>query len=78
MPPARRQGAGQVRRVDIALSEHDLPVMAETIATIECTLHSVTEAGDHWFVLGKVLRLQAARDADPMLFHRGRYGGFAG
>jgi flavin reductase (DIM6/NTAB) family NADH-FMN oxidoreductase RutF len=37
----------------------------------------VNEAGDHWFVLGEVLSMEASRDEDPMLFHRGRYGGFA-
>ena len=47
------------------------------IACIECRIHSVTEAGDHWFVLGEVLAMAATRDDDPMLFHRGRYGGFA-
>ena len=63
--------------VDYALSEHDLPILAQSIAVIECSLHSVSEAGDHLFVLGKVLRMEVKRDEDPMLFHRGRYGGFA-
>ncbi|PEQ11506.1 monooxygenase [Novosphingobium sp. PC22D] len=63
--------------VEFALSEHNLPIIADSLACIECRLHSVTEAGDHWFVLGEVLRLEMTRDDDPMLFHRGRYGGFA-
>lgn len=63
--------------VDYIVSEHGLPIIANAIATIECRLHSVTEAGDHWFVMGEVLRLESAREVDPMLFHRGRYGGFA-
>jgi hypothetical protein len=28
-------------------------------------------------VLGNVLGLEVTRNEDPMLFHRGRYGGFA-
>ena len=63
--------------VDFAISQHNLPVLADALVAIECQLHSVTEAGDHWFVLGTVLGLEAKRDADPMLFHKGRYGGFA-
>jgi len=63
--------------VEFTISEHNLPVIANAIASIECRLHSVTEAGDHWFVLGHVLRLESTREDDPMLFHRGRYGGFA-
>ena len=58
-------------------SLHGLPILAETLATIECSLHSVIEAGDHWFVIGNVLAMDVTRDGDPMLFHRGRYGGFA-
>jgi flavin reductase (DIM6/NTAB) family NADH-FMN oxidoreductase RutF len=63
--------------VEFTISEHNLPVIANAIACIECRLYSVTEAGDHWFVMGEVLRMESARDDDPMLFHRGRYGGFA-
>jgi flavin reductase (DIM6/NTAB) family NADH-FMN oxidoreductase RutF len=63
--------------VEYTLSEHNLPIIANAIATIECRLYSVTEAGDHWFVMGEVLRMESARDENPMLFHRGRYGGFA-
>jgi flavin reductase (DIM6/NTAB) family NADH-FMN oxidoreductase RutF len=63
--------------VEYMLSEHNLPVIVNSLARIECTIHSITEAGDHWFVLGNVLSLETTRDDDPMLFHRGRYGGFA-
>ena len=63
--------------LDYTVSSNRLPVLANAIATIECRLHSVTDAGDHWFVLGEVLHLEALRLHDPMLFHRGRYGGFA-
>jgi 3-hydroxy-9,10-secoandrosta-1,3,5(10)-triene-9,17-dione monooxygenase reductase component len=59
------------------LSHHNLPVIAGSNVRIECRLHSVTDAGDHWFVLGQVLDLEVTHEADPMLFHRGRYGSFA-
>ena len=77
-----RQLAGKApdkfAQVPYTLSGHNLPVVTGALATIECRLHSVTDAGDHFFVLGRVLRLEATREADPMLFFRGRYGGFAG
>ena len=63
--------------VDFTISEHRLPVIANAIARIECSIRSVTDAGDHWFVLGNVLGLETTREGDPMLFYRGRYGGFA-
>lgn len=71
------KGAEKFAGLDIVISDHDLPIIAGSIARIECTIHSVTEAGDHWFVLGNVLHMEVSRDEDPMLFHRGRYGGFA-
>jgi flavin reductase (DIM6/NTAB) family NADH-FMN oxidoreductase RutF len=63
--------------VDYVVSDHNLPIIRDSIAAIECRLYSVTEAGDHWFVLGEVLRMETVREDDPMLFHKGRYGGFA-
>lgn len=71
------KGEAKFAGVEYLISEHNLPVIAGTIATIECKLYSVTEAGDHWFVLGRVLRMETVREDDPMLFHRGRYGSFA-
>lgn len=63
--------------VEYEISRHNLPVIANSIARIECSIHSVVEAGDHWIVLGNVLGMEVTRNDDPMLFHRGRYGGFA-
>jgi flavin reductase (DIM6/NTAB) family NADH-FMN oxidoreductase RutF len=71
------KGADKFAGLEIVISDHDLPIIAGSIARIECTIHSVTEAGDHWFVLGNVLHMEVSRDEDPMLFHKGRYGGFA-
>jgi flavin reductase (DIM6/NTAB) family NADH-FMN oxidoreductase RutF len=62
--------------VDFEISGHGLPVIANAIAKVECSIHSITDAGDHYFVLGNVLGLEQTREGDPMLFHRGRYGGF--
>lgn len=71
------KGEAKFVGVEYAISEHNLPIIANSIACIECRLYFVAEAGDHWFVLGEVLRMETVREDDPMLFHRGRYGGFA-
>ncbi len=63
--------------VEFTISRHGLPLLPEVIVAIECRVHSVTDAGDHYFVLGHVLGLEAKREGDPMLFFQGRYGGFA-
>ena len=59
------------------LSAQGHPVIEGVVATVECRIHSVTDAGDHVFVLGLVEALEVKRGADPLIFHRGRYGGFA-
>jgi flavin reductase (DIM6/NTAB) family NADH-FMN oxidoreductase RutF len=74
---ASARGAKKFVGVEFTISDNDLPIIANSIACIECRLHSVTEAGDHWFVMGEVMRMETVRESDPMLFHRGRYGGFA-
>lgn len=72
------KGEDKFAGVEYTVSRHNLPVIAGALASIECQLHSVSDAGDHHFVLGRVLGMEAARsDGDPMLFFKGRYGGFA-
>lgn len=49
------------------------PVLHGALAHLDCTIHAVHEAGDHVVVIGRVQDLQAAADADPLLFYRGSY-----
>jgi flavin reductase (DIM6/NTAB) family NADH-FMN oxidoreductase RutF len=53
------------------------PVLDGVLAWIDCTIEHVVDAGDHWFVLGRVVDLHAADRSDPMIFFRGKVGGFA-
>jgi 3-hydroxy-9,10-secoandrosta-1,3,5(10)-triene-9,17-dione monooxygenase reductase component len=71
------KGPDKFAGIDYAVSEHGLPIILGALTRIECKLHSVTDAGDHWFVLGAVIHLECTRIGDPMLFHGGQYGGFA-
>lgn len=71
------KGPDKFAGLDVNTSEHGHPVITNSIAQIDCDIHAVIDAGDHWFVLGHVLSLEVVRDGDPMLFYRGLYGGFA-
>ena len=71
------RGPDKFAGVDYSISASGLPLIADCIAHIECALHAVQDAGDHWFVLGRVLAMDAGQ-GDPMLFFNGQYGGFAG
>jgi 3-hydroxy-9,10-secoandrosta-1,3,5(10)-triene-9,17-dione monooxygenase reductase component len=53
------------------------PHLDGTLAWIDCAIESVTDAGDHVCVLGRVLDLGVGHDAGPLLFFRGGYGRFA-
>jgi flavin reductase (DIM6/NTAB) family NADH-FMN oxidoreductase RutF len=56
------------------------PILAGAIAWIDCSIEDVIEAGDHHFVIGRVLELEHAEpESDPnaLLFFRGKLGEFA-
>ena len=70
-------GADKYADVDFVLSDNGSPILSSAIAWIDCNLEQVVEAGDHYLALGSVLALDVSREEDPMLFFRGKYGGFA-
>ena len=58
------------------------PIIDRAVAWIDCTVEAVYEMGDHYFVLGRVVALEADADHDgegpfPLLFFKGTLGGFA-
>ena len=59
------------------LSGAGLPILDNVVAWIDCTLHAVHEAGDHYIVLGEVHALDIERPARPLLFFQGGYGQFS-
>jgi flavin reductase (DIM6/NTAB) family NADH-FMN oxidoreductase RutF len=54
------------------------PMLPDVHAVIDCRIHEVVDAGDHYLVMGRVLSMEAGRDAPPMVFYKGQYGSFAG
>ncbi len=58
------------------------PIIDRAVAWIDCTVEEIYEMGDHLFVLGRVVALEADADHDgegpfPLLFFKGTLGGFA-
>lgn len=59
-------------------SSNGLPVLSGILASIECTVESVTPAGDHQFVLGRVTSMDTTDITnDAMVFYKGKVGGVA-
>lgn len=51
------------------------PIVAGSLAYIDCDIEVAHEAGDHYIVVGRVLELDTQQtDAGPLLFFRGGYG----
>lgn len=71
------RGVSKFAGIDFTLSGNGSPVLPGILAWIDCALHAVHEAGDHYGVYGRVLELEACREARPLLFHCGQYGEFA-
>lgn len=68
-----KEGDDKFAGIDWSESDRGDPVLAGCAALIECTLESVTPAGDHFFVLGRVEALSAANGIDSgLVFFRGK------
>src|SRR5262249_54326152 len=49
-----------------------LPVLADTLAAIECRLHNVLDGGDHTIFVGEVVDAEV-REGAPLLYYRRGY-----
>lgn len=58
------------------LSNRGAPIISGAVAWIDCDLHAVQEAGDHYIVQGLVRELQIETADLPLLFFQGGYGRF--
>ena len=63
--------------VDWGLGETGSPVLAGSLAWIDCRTEAVHSAGDHEIVVGRVVKLEAPDNGgDPLLFFKGGFGTF--
>jgi 3-hydroxy-9,10-secoandrosta-1,3,5(10)-triene-9,17-dione monooxygenase reductase component len=69
-------GADKFRGVGWRAGETGSPIIADTLAWVDCRIVTEHDAGDHDIVIGKVIELDAARTGKPLLFYRGGYGRF--
>jgi len=49
------------------------PRLEGALAWIDCTIHAVHEAGDHYVVLGRVQELVVGAATQPLIFYRSAY-----
>jgi len=53
-------------------TSHGTPVLHDSLAYLECRLHSAEVAGDHTIFIAEVEDV-VIREGDPLLFFRGKY-----
>ncbi len=53
------------------------PLIPSCLASIDCSIHEVVDAGDHVFVMGRVEHLSHVDEGSPLVFLGGRYGAFS-
>lgn len=51
------------------------PVIAGSLAVVECATEAIHEGGDHLILVGRVLRLASDRSGRPLVYFGGRYAG---
>ncbi len=56
------------------LTANNLPVIEGVVAWIDCQLHAVHEAGDHYIAVGRVRALDVECAGPPLVFVQGAYG----
>lgn len=72
-----RFGSSRGRRfegLDWSPSVLGTPSLDDVLLRVHARIERVVTAGDHDIVVGEVVALERGRDADPMLFYRGRLG----
>ena len=72
-----RSGGDKFAQFGWTASPAGTPVLDGVLGFVECELEAEHDAGDHTVVLARVLAIDVfSPDRSPLLFFRGRYGGF--
>ncbi len=58
--------------VEINRSQENVPLIPGALACFECRTHQIHDCGDHYIVVGEVLRF-ASSEREPLLFCNGNY-----
>ncbi|MGI8931654.1 MAG: flavin reductase family protein [Sphingomicrobium sp.] len=55
------------------MGEHGAPVLLDSLSVFECRRHAIHEGGDHFILVGEVVKATFEPGLDPLLYFRGRY-----
>ncbi|HEX2166351.1 MAG TPA: flavin reductase family protein [Longimicrobiales bacterium] len=73
---AGSDGSAKFRDVAHHVEASGAPVLDEALAWVDCRVHAAYDGGDHTIFVGEVFAA-GAREGEPLVYHRGRYGRLA-
>jgi len=71
--PERNPDAAHRLGIHYSYMKSGIPVVADTLANLDCIVTQAHAAGDHTIFLGEVREVSVA-EGSPLLYFRGRYG----
>ena len=71
--PERNPDAARRLGIHYKQMKSGMPVLADTLANLDCTVVQAHGAGDHTIFVGEVKEVSVA-EGSPLLYFRGRYG----
>lgn len=67
------RGEDRFGQTDWSMGEHGAPVLLDSLSVFECRRHAVHEGGDHFILVGEVVKASFEPGLDPLLYFRGSY-----
>lgn len=71
-----RGGTDHFAGLPLEYGRHEVPVVPDALAHLECTTEQELTAGDHVLYLGRIVRT-CAREGEPLTFYGGSFGEFS-
>jgi flavin reductase (DIM6/NTAB) family NADH-FMN oxidoreductase RutF len=53
--------------------ESGMPLIDGSLGSFECKRHAIHDGGDHFLLVGEIVRAQYEPRRDPLLYFRGKY-----
>jgi flavin reductase (DIM6/NTAB) family NADH-FMN oxidoreductase RutF len=67
------RGEDRFEQTEWSVGEHTAPLLMESLSVFECRRHAVHDGGDHWILVGEVVKASFKPGLDPLLYFRGSY-----
>jgi flavin reductase (DIM6/NTAB) family NADH-FMN oxidoreductase RutF len=67
------KGEDRFAETDWQPGETGVPLINESLSIFECKQHAVHDGGDHFVLIGQVLKASFDTDCDPLIYFRGQY-----